>query len=126
MPTPNTVPKMPMFSYDAAGELTAAAPTDSGEAANLANTYGDSYDPNGNAATINGGSTVTGKGNRLLSDGTWDYTFDLNGNLISQTGIAGTSAAGQTIDYDFNIKNELIEVTKSTDGVIDADDRVHV
>ncbi len=60
---------------------------------------------------------MTGKGSRLLTDGTWDYTYDLNGNLLSQTGIATGSAAGQVIDYTYNVKNELTVVTKYTSSV---------
>ena len=46
------------------------------------------YDANGNRIDTGEATNVIGKGNRLLSDGVWNYSFDLNGNLISQVGVA--------------------------------------
>ncbi len=42
------------YTYDASGQLLTASPLSGGETATIGNTYSDSYDPNGNAATING------------------------------------------------------------------------
>ena len=105
------------YSYDTASELTGAAPTGTDEAENTANYYANSYDPNGNAATVDGGSTVTGLGNRLLSDGTWEYAYDLNGNLISKTGVSDGSAAGQVVEYSYDAMNRLTGVGYYTDSV---------
>jgi RHS repeat-associated protein len=44
-----------------------------------------SFDPNGNR-TMTG--YQTGTGNMLLSDGTWNYTFDNEGNVIQKVGIS--------------------------------------
>src|ERR1019366_2651553 len=44
-----------------------------------------SFDVNGNR-TISG--YVTGVGNQLLSDGTYNYTYDQNGNTLTKTRIA--------------------------------------
>ncbi len=94
------------YSYDAAGELTGATfPT--GGSSSSSNTLANSYDGNGNPT--NTGDSV-GAGNRLLSDGTWNYTYDANGNTLTQVGVSGGSQAGKNeVDYDYDIGNRLIE-----------------
>ena len=53
-----------------------------------------SYDPNGNRT--NSGSP--GTGNRLLSDGTYDFTYDADGNRIAETKISDLTVTGYTWD----------------------------
>jgi RHS repeat-associated protein len=103
--------------YDDDGQLQNATPP-SGVSSNSTNSLSNTYDDNGNATSLNGATTVTGTGNRLLSDGTWNYTLDANGNMLSQVGITGGAQAGNEIDYVYDIKNRLTSVTNKTSGVI--------
>ncbi len=48
----------------------------------------------------------TGTGNELLSDGIYNYTYDADGNMTSQTNIATGSVTYYTWDY----RNRLVEV----------------
>ncbi len=69
-----------------------------------------SYDSNGNR-TMSGYST--GTGNELSSDGTYNYTYDANGNLITKTDIA----SGVETIYSWDYRNRLIEVDQVSGGV---------
>ncbi|MFM6776107.1 MAG: RHS repeat domain-containing protein, partial [Dolichospermum sp.] len=61
---------------------------------------------NGNRITssIHGNGYVTGKGNRLLSDGKYNYEYDNEGNLTKQTEIATGKVQELTWDY----RNRLV------------------
>src|SRR5579875_77064 len=48
----------------------------------------------------------TGTDNELLSDGTYKYTYDKDGNMTSQTNIA----TGYVTYYSWDYRNRLIEV----------------
>ncbi len=91
------------YGYDANGELTSASGTLNGS--NYSVSY--SYDANGNR-TMSG--YTTSKGNELTSDGTYKYTYDNNGNTLTQTNIATGSVTYYTWDY----RNRLIEVKQET------------
>ncbi len=69
-----------------------------------------SYDANGNR-TMSGYST--GTNNQTTSDGTYNYTYDNEGNLVTKTNIA-TSA--QTL-YTYDYRNRLTEVDQFVGGV---------
>ena len=91
------------YTYDDRNQLTAAdhtAPTNPDE------TY--TYDANGNriSSSIHGDGYVTGDGNRLLSDGTYNYDYDGEGNRIRRTEIA----TGNITDYEWDYRNRLIAV----------------
>ena len=58
------------------------------------------------------GATSTGTGNELTSDGTYNYTYDNNGNMLTQTEIATGSVTYYTWDY----QNRLTEVKAETSG----------
>ena len=58
---------------------------------------------NGNRANV---TNSTGDGNRLLTDGTYNYTYDAAGNRIARTDIA----TGQVTLYQWNNANELTAV----------------
>lgn len=75
------------YAYDAAGQLTQAG----------SQSY--AYDANGNRT---GPGIVIGPDNELLSDGTWDYTYDGAGNLIKKVNIA----EGTTWTYSYDAMNE--------------------
>ena len=87
--------------YDASNQLTAVAGASSLH-----------YDQNGNRT---GGGYVTGADNRLLSDGTYNYTYDQNGNLVKQVQISNNYETDFTWDYE----NRLTSVTyKNNFGAI--------
>ena len=67
------------------------------------------YDPNGNPT---GTGVVIGAGNRLLSDGTYNYTYDAAGNMLSQTNI--TTHVAMTFTYDAD--NRLSTVVMQNAG----------
>ena len=82
------------YTYDNTDQLTGASG---------ARTETYTYDANGNR-TMAGYSTTTG--NRLTSDGTYNYTYDNEGNLTTQTKI---SDGAQTI-YLWDYRNRLTDV----------------
>ncbi len=83
------------YAYDAAGQLTGAAGT----------TY--QYDRNGNRT---GGGYVVGQANELLSDGTWNFTYDAEGNETKKVNIA----TGVTWTYGYDNANEMTKAQKWT------------
>ncbi len=84
------------YSYDARGQLTGASyEYQDGEA------Y--SYDANGNRT---GGGYVVGDHNRLLSDGTYSYEYEGEGNRIKRTAIA----TGEVTEYVWDHRNRLVAV----------------
>jgi RHS repeat-associated protein len=101
------------YTYDPTGQLTAA--TYVNDMANNA-TYG--FDANGNLNT--GGSTVSSPAsstgaNQISTDGTYNYYYDADGNLISKVTIADSSE----VDYAFDNRNRMTSVTnKDSSGRI--------
>jgi RHS repeat-associated protein len=92
------------YNYDKTNQLTGA---DYSAGAGLPTAPPDesyAYDANGNR-TITG--YVTGPNNQLLSDGTYDYEYDKEGNRILRTNIA----TGETIQYEWDHRNRLIKIT---------------
>jgi RHS repeat-associated protein len=49
---------------------------------------------------------VTGDLNQLLSDGTYDYTYDLEGNLLTKTRISD----GEVTEYTWDYRQRLVHV----------------
>jgi RHS repeat-associated protein len=88
------------YTYDRSGQLTAV-----GGARN--ESY--SYDVNGNR-TMTGYST--GTGNQLSSDGTYNYTYDNEGNVKTKTRISD----GQVTTFTWDYRNRLTEVVVKTSG----------
>jgi RHS repeat-associated protein len=96
------------YTYDRAGELTGVSG---------AHNESYSYDANGNR-TMTGYST--GTGNELLSDGVYNYTYDNEGNLLTQTRISD----GQVTTYSWDYEDRLTEVVvKTSGGTVLQDDR---
>jgi RHS repeat-associated protein len=94
------------YVYDKDGQLTSA--TGSG----LPTSESYSYDATGNQ-TAAGDST--GTDNQLTSDGTHDYAYDADGNLITKT----TIATGATENFTWDYRNRLTEITyKNSAGTI--------
>jgi len=88
------------YSYDSTGQLTGATGWRS-------ESY--SYDATGNR-TMTGYST--GTGNRLLSDGNFNYTYDDEGNMLTKTEIA----TGKVTEYTWDYRNRLTAVTVKNSG----------
>ena len=113
------------FTYDAANRLTQLTTPDGtsdysyngrDELTGSDHSYqadeGYSYDDTGNR-TNEGYST--GDHNRLLSDGTYTYEYDNEGNRTKRVVIA----SGETTEYDWDYRNRLISVvTKNSSGAI--------
>lgn len=113
------------LEYDAAGNITQQVSADgtddytldndSQETAASLTGEGYSYDQNGNRT---GGGYVTGADNRLLSDGTYCYQYDANGNRIArwepatagaletQPGPGDTYITFYTYDYENRLTSE--------------------
>src|SRR5438094_5307207 len=59
------------------------------------------YDATGNRT---GTGYVTAADNRLLSDGTWNYTYDAAGNTAKKVNIA----TGETWTYGYDFNNHMV------------------
>ena len=93
------------YSYNARDELTGADHSSQGD-----ESY--TYDENGNRTNP---GYQTGQNNQLQSDGTYDYTYDGEGNLITRTEVA----TGETTEYVWDYRNRLIGVTtKDSSGTV--------
>jgi RHS repeat-associated protein len=102
------------YTYDAVGELTHAvfASTNSSQVPNDDEQY--FYDDAGNRTeTIINGVVTTytvNTRNEYTQVGSTGYSYDANGNLISQTGPGGTTS------YAYNVINQLASVASSIAG----------
>jgi RHS repeat-associated protein len=95
------------YGYDATGQLTAVYD------GNWNALYLGHYDANGNRTS----GITPGPDNKVLSDGTWNYTYDAEGNEISRVNIQ----TGDTWSYGYDNANHLIavgETTTPTSGVV--------
>jgi len=108
------------FAWDAAGQLTQEVSDDgtldftydlTGQLTGVTGWRTENYtfDPLGNR-TISG--YQTGAGNRLLSDGTFNYTYDNEGNMLTKTEIA----TGKVTDYTWDHRNRLTNVKVKGSG----------
>ena len=100
------------YSYDPTGQLIGASYTggQSDEA------Y--AYDANGNRTSANGSTYVTGVDNRLISDGTYTYSYDPEGHRVARwvdVNADGVLDAGDTdiTVYGWDVRNRLTSVTAS-------------
>ena len=119
------------YTYDAIGQLLSAtysSATGSASAVQPDETY--TYDANGNRTSASGSASVVGADNQLLSDGTYYYAYDAEGNRIAKfidTDADGLLDAGDTsiTQYTWDARNRLTEVTNyatfggSTTQVVD-------
>ena len=92
------------FTHDLAGQLTAADYTTQAD-----ESY--AYDANGNRTS--GGATI-GPNNQILFDGTYDYDYDAEGNLICKTEIA----TGEFTEYVYDHRNRMTAATTYSSGGI--------
>ena len=73
------------------------------------------YDANGNR---NANSFTVGVNNRLTSDGTFNYTYDNEGNRLTKTRISNAAADDYKTEYTWDYRNRLAGVTlKNNSGV---------
>jgi YD repeat-containing protein len=98
------------YSYDAIGELTHAVFVSNNPASIPNQDLQYVYDAAGNrvSTTINGVTTAytTNNLNQYTSVGSIDYTYDADGNLITQT-----NGADLTTTYTYNDENRLTSVS---------------
>jgi len=99
------------YSHDPRGQLISVASS----APALAEQF--DYDSSGNRETSQSGteparSYTTGPSNRVLSDGTWSYVYDDEGNLVRKDSI--TQSPNRSITYSFDHRNRLIRVDESS------------
>ena len=100
------------YSYDDRNQLTGAD-------RDVTDARGDesyTYDANGNRVDshLHGMGYVTGDGNRLLSDGTYNYEYDAEGHMTKRTEIA----SGDYREFEWDHRNRLIRVTDFSSGGI--------
>ncbi|WP_153559381.1 RHS repeat-associated core domain-containing protein [Roseimaritima sediminicola] len=86
------------YSYDDTDQLTAA--DRSGTSAD--ESY--AYDGNGNRT---GGGYATGDDNQISSDGTFNYTYDDEGNRLTKTNVS----TGEVVAYSWDHRNRLTSIT---------------
>ncbi len=109
------------YNYDAASRITGIT-IDSGpnriqgydNAGQLTSTDGTSitYDKNGNREAYDGSKVVTDKANRLVSDGTYTYEYDKEGNRTRRSNIK----TGEVEVYTWDHRNRLTKVEKFTES----------
>ena len=98
------------YSYDALGELTSASCTGAQPSESYA------WDANGNPT---GSGYTIGADNEILSDGTYNYTYDADGNRLTRVQISSASSSDYETDYTWDNRNRLVEVTdKDNAGTI--------
>ena len=99
------------FTYDTRDELTSATHADP---VNPHETY--AYDATGNRTSshlhgqgykIGDGNPATSDANRLTSDGTYNYAYDDEGNLVRRVTITG----GAVRELAYDQRNRLLQVT---------------
>ena len=89
------------YKYDDAAQLTEAL-----HAFQANEDY--SYDLTGNRTNT---GYSTGTGNRLFSDGTFEYEYDPEGNCTKKTAIS----TGETVEYAWDHRNRLVKLTFKDD-----------
>ena len=99
------------YTYDAIGQLLSAAYSNESI---TDESY--TYDANGNRTSATGSASVVGADNQLLSDGTYYYAYDAEGNRIAKfidTDADGLLDEGDTsiTQYTWDARNRLTEVT---------------
>jgi RHS repeat-associated protein len=98
------------YDYDDLGQLVEADYSDATTARGIYQDEFYNYDKNGNRVSsyLHPSGYVTGAGNRLLSDGTFNYVYDNNGNLIRKTDIA----SGEVTVYEYDYRNLMTRATR--------------
>ncbi|MCU0718040.1 MAG: hypothetical protein MUD03_18130, partial [Pirellula sp.] len=98
------------FTYDIIDQLTAATTSAISGLSMPFSPTAESYnlDENGNRKSSGGASqSASGTHNRLQTDGTYNYTYDNEGNVTRRTKISDSTVTDYTWDY----RNRLATVT---------------
>jgi RHS repeat-associated protein len=90
------------YTHDATGQLLGATRSDPADDESYV------YDDNGNRITANGASYTIGLNNRIESDGTFNYTYDAEGNITLITDVA----TGDYRELEWDHRNRLVKVTQ--------------
>ncbi|HBE68654.1 MAG TPA: hypothetical protein DDW52_10955 [Planctomycetaceae bacterium] len=103
--TINDIDGLTTYSYDDRDQLTGADRSNTDIRGNESYTY----DANGNRlqSHLHGEGYLPGPANRLLSDGTYNYEYDAEGNMILRTEIA----TGDYREFEWDHRNRLNRVT---------------
>ncbi|MFO1065365.1 MAG: LamG-like jellyroll fold domain-containing protein [Pirellulales bacterium] len=90
------------YQYDSRNELTSATHADA-----AVGNEGYSYDATGNrlSSTKNGSAYRTSAGNRLTTDGVFNFTYDAEGNLTRRTEIA----TGKWREFQYDHRNRMVK-----------------
>ena len=97
------------YAHDATDQLTGADHSYQADEAYA-------YDAAGNRS---GADYDTAAANRLTSDGTFDYTYDDEGNLLTRTRISADPADDKIVEYQWDHRNRLIGVVnKDSAGLV--------
>ena len=91
------------YIYDQTNQLTSASHTDPNKP-----NESYTYDENGNrtASHLHGSDYSTGLNNRLLTDGTYNYQYDAEGNMVLQIEIA----TGEEREFVWDHRNRLTAI----------------
>jgi YD repeat-containing protein len=116
-----TTPDVSTYTYDATGQLIAADHDDQTDESYV-------YDLNGNRQLVDsdaasGQSYQTGRYNRILSDGTYTYEYDPEGNRTKRT----NTSTGDYTQYEWDHRNRLVRVEErdDQDALLKAVDQVY-
>ena len=108
----NDIDGLTTYSYDDRDQLIGADRPDGDVRGDESYTY----DANGNRieSHLHGSGYVTGDANRLISDGTYNYEYDNEGNMVRRTEIA----SGDYRVFEWDHRNRLVGVSDYTsDGM---------
>ena len=72
------------------------------------------FDVNGTRTSANGSSYTTTTNNRITNDGTYTYTYDDEGNMVSRATPAGPSS--ETTTYTYDHRNRLTQARSVVNG----------
>jgi RHS repeat-associated protein len=104
------------YSYDTLDRLTAAAYTNTTQT-----NEAYSYDPVANRLTDSNTAAAVWSydaNNQLTQAGTVSYSYDANGNTLSQSDDYGSTSSPQARNYVYDTDNRLIEVRDGSNALI--------
>ena len=96
------------YAYDRTGQLLSATYTGADVIPEQVDEH-YRYDANGNRTEsyLHGTGYRTGPANQLLTDGTYDYQYDAEGNMVKKTEIA----TGQVTTFEYDHRNLMVQAT---------------
>jgi RHS repeat-associated protein len=96
------------YGYDRTGQLLSATYTGADVIPEQVDEY-YRYDANGNRVEsyLHGTGYRTGPANQLQTDGTYDYQYDAEGNMVKKTEIA----TGKVTTFEYDHRNLMVQAT---------------